>query len=68
MALKKICDRCGVELNKQTHFELIAERISSDGFESANYYYTFDLCANCMEQIKDLIEDNVKENYEALGR
>lgn len=61
MALKKICDRYGVELNKQTHFELAAKRISSDGFGSANYYYTFDLCAKCMEQIKDFIESNIKE-------
>ena len=62
--LKKICDRCGKELNQQPCYDIDAQNFGVLG-KQAKSYYQYDLCENCMVEVDNFIKgktDNEKSS------
>ena len=52
--IKKICDRCGQELNQQPWYDVDAQNYGA--FANAKSYYHYDLCENCMVAVDNFIK------------
>lgn len=62
--LKKICDRCGKELNHQPHYDIDAQNFGVLGNQAKPYYH-YDLCERCMIIVDNFIKretDNEKSS------
>lgn len=53
--VKRICDRCGKTLNDSMYFRLVVEKPPLIRVKYWSYPYAYDLCENCMEEIRDLL-------------
>jgi hypothetical protein len=58
--LKKICDRCGQELNQQPHYDIDAQNFGALA-QQAKPYYHYDLCQNCMIVVNKFIQRGVDD-------
>ena len=56
--LKKICDRCGKELNQQPYYDIDAQNFGTFG-QQAKSYYQYDLCENCMIIVDNFIKRGI---------
>ena len=63
--LKKICDRCGKELNQQPCYDIDAQNFGTLA-QQAKPYYQYDLCENCMIEVDNFIKG--KTNNEKSSR
>lgn len=52
--LKKICDRCGQELNQQPSYDVDTRNCGV--FGQVKSYYHYDLCENCMVEVNNFIK------------
>ena len=53
--LKKICDKCGKELNGQAYFDVDAQCFGKFGQQAKSYYH-YDLCEDCMVKVNNFIK------------
>ena len=58
--IKKICDRCGKELNEQPWFDVDAQCFGKFG-QYAKSYYHYDLCEDCMIAVNSYIKGAKRE-------
>lgn len=56
---KKLCDRCGKELNHLGHFDIDAQHFGPLGNKKIPCYYHYDLCENCMVIVDNFIKSGV---------
>lgn len=60
--IKRVCDRCGKELNQQARYDINAQNFGTFA-QQAKSCYQYDLCENCMIAVDSFIQrgtDNEK--------
>ena len=53
--IKKICDKCGKELNNMPWYDIDSQCFGKFGQQAKSYYY-YDLCEDCMIAVNNFIK------------